>query len=137
MVLRVCLTILVAAAVLADTPAISAPLRGGDAFITAMSGNTLVGRVANGTPFKIYFLPGGQVTIQQGSGSPEYGTWSIDNVGDVCVTWAKDVAADSGCFRVDVSGSKVSWSDKNAMHSGGLLGSVAPLDLQRERASVP
>jgi len=136
MIFRACLTILVAAAALAGSSAIAAPLRGGDAFITAMNGNTLVGR-ANGTPFMIYFLPGGQVTIQRGSGGPEYGTWSIDDVGDVCVTWASGVAADSGCFRVDVSGSKVSWSDKNAKHSGGLLGSVAPLDLQRGSASLP
>jgi hypothetical protein len=137
MISRACLTILVTAAALAGTSAIAAPLRGGDAFITAMNGNTLVGKAADGTPFKIYFLPGGQVTIQRGSGNLEYGTWSIDDGGDVCVTWAKDVAADSGCFRVDVSGSRVSWSDKNAMHSGGLLGSVAPLDLQRGNASLP
>jgi hypothetical protein len=96
-----------------------------------MKGNTLVGMAANGSPFKIYFLPGGQATVQQGPGGVGYGTWSIDEFGDVCVDWNENVAIRSGCFLLDLAGSKVSWPDNNVMHSGRLLGSAVPLDLQK------
>ncbi|HVO01232.1 MAG TPA: hypothetical protein VMT54_03480 [Candidatus Cybelea sp.] len=107
------------------------PLRGGDAFISAMQGNTLNGKAADGTQFKVYFLPGGGVTLQRGSRQPEHGNWRVDDAGDICVAWEKGVSADAGCFRVDVSGSKVTWSNKDLSHSGGLLGGVFPLDMQK------
>ena len=77
-------------------------------------------------PFSIYFLPGGQLTIRQGSAHPKYGHWAIDENGDVCVKWAKQVIADSGCFRVDLDGSKMAWSNEGGTHTGGL----APLGAQ-------
>ena len=115
---------------LSAVPADAETLRG-DAFITAMGDNTLFGNGADGMPFKIYFLPGGQVTIQQGSADPKYGHWAIDESGDVGVEWAKQVSADSGCFRVDLDGNKVTWSNKDGTHTGGLLGSVAPLEMRK------
>ena len=66
-----------AVVLLAGVPAEAKPLRG-DAFITAMQGNTLTGKMANGTPYKLYFLPGGQATIQEGKAEPQSGTWSLD-----------------------------------------------------------
>ena len=115
---------------LSGVPADAKTLRG-DAFITAMDGNTLFGRNADGIPFKIYFLPGGQVTIQQGSADPKYGHWDIDESGDVCVTWAKQVTADAACFRVGLDGNKMTWSSKDGTHTGGLLGGVAPLEMRK------
>ena len=122
--------VLTTLSLLAGVPAEAKMLRG-DAFITAMDGNTLFGNSADGMPFKIYFLPGGQVTIQQGSAHPKYGHWDIDESGDVCVKWAKQMIADSGCFRVDLDGNKVTWSNKDGTHTGGLLGSVAPLETRK------
>jgi hypothetical protein len=117
---------------LSEVPAEAETLRG-DAFITAMDGNTLFGKGADGMPFKIYFLPGGQVTIQQGSAHPKSGHWAIDESGDVCVKWAKQVIADSGCFRVDLHGNKMTWANKDSTHTGGLLGSIAPLETKKSK----
>jgi hypothetical protein len=119
-----------AMALLAGFPAQAKDLRG-DAFITAMNGNTLTGKDANGAPFKLFFLPGGQATIQEGSNQPQYGSWKLDKSGDVCVDWAKPVAAESGCFSVKIDGDKVTWSNKDGSHTGGLLGVVAPLEMRK------
>jgi hypothetical protein len=105
----------------------------GDAFITAMQGNTLYGKMANGTPYKLYFLPGGQATIQEGDGQPQSGVWSLDNSGDVCLKWPAAVAAENGCYRVDVTGHKVNWSNKDGTQKARLFGGVAPLDMSKSQ----
>src|SRR5581483_4445885 len=103
----------------------------GDAFITAMQGNTLYGKMADGTPYKLYFLPGGQATIQEGNGQPQTGAWSLDNSGDVCLKWPAAVTSENGCYRVDVVGHKVTWSHKDGTQKARLFGGVAPLDMSK------
>ena len=119
-----------AVALLASVPAEAKPLRG-DAFITAMAGNTLTGKMADGTAYKLYFLPGGQATIQEGAAEPQSGSWSLDKSGDVCLKWPKAVASEDGCYRVDVVGHKVSWSNKDGTQKARLFGGVAPLELSK------
>jgi hypothetical protein len=119
-----------AAVLLAGVPAEAKSLHG-DAFITAMKGNTLTGKMADGTPYKLYFLPGGQATIQEGTGKPESGTWSLDRSGDVCLKWPGAVASDDGCYRVDVVGHKVTWSSKDGAQKARLFGGVAPLEMSK------
>jgi hypothetical protein len=121
-----------AVALLANAPAEAKALRG-DAFITAMDGNTLTGKMVDGTPYKLYFLPGGQATIQEGTGQPQSGTWSLDKSGDVCLKWPAAVAAEDGCYRVDVVGHKVSWSNKDGTQKARLFGGVAPLDMSKSQ----
>ncbi|GAB2178838.1 hypothetical protein [Dongia sp. agr-C8] len=118
-----------AAALLAGVPAEAKSLRG-DAFITAMAGNTLTGKTADGTPYKLYFLPGGQATIQEGTAETQTGAWSLDKSGDVCLKWPKAVVSEDGCYRVDVVGHKVSWSSKNGTQKARLFGGVAPLEMK-------
>ena len=119
-------------ALLASVPAQAKPLRG-DAFITAMQGNTLYGKMGDGTPYKLYFLPGGQATIQEGKAEPQHGTWSLDNNGDVCLKWSGKVASENGCYRVDVVGHKVTWSNKDGSGKARLFGGVAPLDMSKDQ----
>ena len=119
-------------AMLVALPTASATVLRGDAFVTAMNGNTLAGKDMNGNPFKLYFVPGGQATIQVGSNKPAFGSWTIDKSGDVCVKWAPGAAAEeAGCFRVQAEGSNVTWSNKDGTHKGGLLGAVAPLTMSK------
>jgi hypothetical protein len=120
-----------ALSVLVTSPAQAKPLRG-DAFITAMDGNTLYGKTADGTPYKLYFLPGGQATIQEGSAEPKHGAWSLDKSGDVCLKWPT-AASEDGCYRVDVVGHKVTWSNKNGSQKARLFGGVAPLEMQKNQ----
>ena len=103
----------------------------GDAFITAMQGNTLTGKMVDGTPYKLYFLPGGQATIQEGTAEPQSGSWSLDKSGDVCLKWPSGVGSEDGCYRVDVVGHKVSWSNKDGTQKARLFGGVAPLDMSK------
>jgi len=124
------LAALSAVALLASLPAEAKSLRG-DAFITAMEGNTLTGKMADGTRYKLYFLPGGQATIQEGDAAPQSGTWSLDKSGDVCLKWPKAVASEDGCYRVDVVGHKVTWSNKDGSQKARLFGGVAPLDMSK------
>jgi hypothetical protein len=120
------------AVLVAQTPAAAeATVLRGDAFITAMNGNTLAGKNVNGIPFKLYFVPGGQATIQEGSAEPQFGSWSIDKSGDVCLKWAAGVTAQAGCFTVRASGSDITWSNKDGSSKGGLLGVVAPLTMKQ------
>jgi hypothetical protein len=128
------LAAVVAAQLCASFPlaAMAKPLRG-DAFITAMSGNTLYGKQADGTPYKLYFLPGGQATIQEGKDDPQSGTWSLDKDGDVCLKWSGAVASENGCYKVDVVGHKVSWSNKDGTQKARLFGGVAPLDMSKSQ----
>jgi hypothetical protein len=124
------LAALSAVALLASVPAEAKPLRG-DAFITAMDGNTLYGKAADGTPYKLYFLPGGQATIQEGNDEAQHGAWSLDKSGDVCLKWPSAVASEDGCYRVDVVGHKVTWSNKDGSQKARLFGGVAPLELSK------
>jgi|SRR4051812_31737155 hypothetical protein len=124
------LAALSAVALLASVPAEAKSLRG-DAFITAMDGNTLSGKMGDGTPYKLYFLPGGAATIQEGSGKPQSGTWSLDKSGDVCLKWPSAVASSDGCYRVDVVGHKVTWSNKDGTQKARLFGGVAPLEMSK------
>ena len=103
----------------------------GDAFITAMNGNTLTGKMEDGTPYKLYFLPGGQATIQEGSGKPQFGAWSLDKSGDVCLKWPAAVTSENGCYSVSVVGHKVDWSNKDGTQKARLFGGVAPLDMSK------
>jgi hypothetical protein len=119
-----------AVVLLAGVPAEAKSLKG-DAFITAMDGNTLTGKMADGTKYKLYFLPGGQATIQEGTGQPESGTWSLDKSGDVCLKWPAAVASEDGCYRVGVIGHKVTWSSKDGSQKARLFGGVAPLDMSK------
>jgi hypothetical protein len=105
----------------------------GDAFITAMDGNTLTGKMADGTAYKLYFLPGGQATIQEGNGNPQYGAWSLDKSGDVCLKWPSSVTSENGCYRVDVVGHKVTWSNKDGTQKARLFGGVAPLEMSKSQ----
>jgi hypothetical protein len=130
MVNKLVLSALGAVAVLASLHAEAKSLHG-DAFITAMTGNTLTGKMADGTPYKLYFLPGGQATIQEGNGQPQSGTWSLDKSGDVCLKWPSAVGSEDGCYRVEVVGHKVSWSNKDGTQKARLFGGVAPLDMSK------
>ena len=95
-----------------------------------MEGNTLYGKMTDGTPYKLYFLPGGQATIQEGKAEPQHGAWSLDDNGDVCLKWTGDVASESGCYRVDVVGHKVTWSNKDGSQKARLFGGVKPLEMK-------
>src|SRR4051812_48882957 len=119
-----------AVALLASVPAEAKSLKG-DAFITAMAGNTLTGKLADGTKYKLYFLPGGQATIQEGTAQPVSGSWSLDKSGDVCLKWPAAEVSEDGCYRVDVVGHKVSWSNKDGTQKARLFGSVAALDMSK------
>jgi hypothetical protein len=119
-----------AIALLAGAPAEAKSLRG-DAFITAMDGNTLTGKMDDGTRYKLYFLPGGQATIQEGDAEPQRGAWSLDKSGDVCLKWPGAVASADGCYRVDVVGHKVTWSSKDGAQKARLFGGVAPLEMSK------
>jgi hypothetical protein len=96
-----------------------------------MEGNTLYGKAADGTKYKVYFLPGGQTTIQEGTAEAQHGTWSLDKAGDVCLKWPAAVASEDGCYRVDVVGHKVTWSNKDGSQKARLFGGVAPLDMTK------
>jgi hypothetical protein len=123
---------LAACAILAALPAQAKMLRG-DAFITAMDGNTLYGKMADATPYKLFFLPGGQATIQEGKNEPQHGTWSLDKSGDVCLKWPAAVASEDGCYNVSVIGHKVTWSNKDGSQKARLFGGVAPLEMSKSQ----
>ena len=117
---------------LASVPADAKPLRG-DAFITAMQGNTLYGKMADGTPYKVYFLPGGQATVQKGKAEPQHGSWSLDKSGDVCLKFSGSAGSENGCYHVDAVGHKVTWSNKDGSHKARLFGGVAPLEMEKNQ----
>ena len=118
------------AAALAAQPAMAKDLRG-DAFITALNGNTLTGKLPDGKPFNLYFLPGGQASYQETAGQTHFGTWKLDENGDVCVQWAPGGQMANGCFQVSLDGDKVTWSNMDGTHQGGLLGGVEPLTMSK------
>ena len=126
------LAALSAVALVASVPAEAKDLRG-DNFISTLNGNTLSGRLADGTPYRIYFLPGGQTTLQKGAHEPLFGQWKLDHAGDVCLTWPRGGAAEDGCYHVSFNGSKVIWSNKSRANRGALLGGIAPLEMSKSQ----
>ena len=104
----------------AAAPPARAQILQGDRFITAMKDNTVSGKTASGTAYNLYFLPGGMVTYSDADGHRESGSWRLDQVGDVCVSWQRDAALPTGCYRVTANGRSLSWSSKSA-HSGETL----------------
>ena len=120
--------LLTTAASLVTSLACAEPLRG-DAFITAMNGNTLSGKNAEGADFHVYFVPGGEVTYEDTAGKKESGKWELDGDSDVCVTWLQPTKKDIGCFKVSIEGRAVTWEGKTGVNHGGLRGEVAPLNL--------
>jgi hypothetical protein len=99
------------------------PIRWGD-FVTMMQGNTLSGKTAAGTVFNMYFIAGGNATYQEVGGTRDFGTWHLDQDGDVCVVWKNSPDSANGCFRVTVDGNKVAWEGKETGGSGVLRGGV-------------
>jgi hypothetical protein len=97
---------------LVSSVATSAADMRGDQFITMMDGNTLSGTDAAGSPFSLYFLPGGQATYTGRAGSDIQGAWKLDKDGDVCVRWSPRVEPVTGCFVVTTRGDKVTWRSK-------------------------
>jgi hypothetical protein len=130
MINKFALAALGAVALFAAVPAEAKDLRG-DNFISTLNGNTLVGKQADGTPYRIYFVPGGGATMQQGAHEPLFGKWELDKAGDVCLKWPSGGGVENGCYRVSFNGSKVTWSNKDGTHKGGLLGGVAPLEMSK------
>ncbi len=103
----------------------------GDAFVTAMNGNTLHGKAADGAEFHVFFLPGGEVTYEDTAGKQEFGTWAFDNEGDVCVTWLQPVKKEASCYRVNANGPVVTWEGKSGTKQSGLHGEALPLNLTK------
>jgi len=96
----------------------------GDRFITAMKDNTVSGKTASGTACNLYFLPGGMVTYSDADGHRDSGSWRLDRVGDVCVSWHGDAALPTGCYRVTANGRSLSWWNKSARSGETLRGAV-------------
>lgn len=90
----------------------------GDQFVTMMDGNALSGTDAAGTPFNLYFLPGGQATYTSRAATVP-GTWELDRDGDVCMHWQGHVGPMTGCFVAASEGDKVTWRPKS--HHGETL----------------
>jgi hypothetical protein len=96
----------------------------GDRFVTAMKDNTVSGRTATGTAYNLYFLPGGTATYSDAAGHRESGSWRLDQVGDVCVSWHGEAALPTGCYRVSANGRSLAWSNKSASSGEALRGAV-------------
>ncbi len=96
----------------------------GDRFITAMKDNTVSGKTGSGTAYNLYFLPGGMVTYSDAAGHRDSGSWRLDQVGDVCVSWHGDAALPTGCYRVTATGRSLSWWNKSARGGDTLRGAV-------------
>ena len=96
----------------------------GDRFITAMKDNTVSGRTAAGAAYNLYFLPGGAATYSDAAGHRESGSWRLDQVGDVCVSWHGAAALPTGCYRVTADGRSLSWSSKSGRSGETLRGAV-------------
>jgi hypothetical protein len=106
-------------------PALASELRG-DAFVTALNGNTLTATTPSGKPVHLYFLPGGRASYQEASGTAHAGFWHLTHTGNVCVTWAPGASLGNGCLGLAQSG-KITWSSFRGLHLGGLTGGVNTL----------
>jgi hypothetical protein len=89
----------------------------GDQFVTMMDGNALSGTDNAGSPFSLYFLPGGEATYIARGGELVHGRWQLDKDGDVCVKWPRPTEAMRGCFDVTVDGAEVRWRAKRDSES--------------------
>jgi hypothetical protein len=118
------------ATILLSSQARAEPLVG-DNFISVMKGNTLSGKTQMGVNYSIYFLPGGEVSYQDGTGRVDKGNWSIDPDGDVCIKWRSPSNLPNDCYKVDIDGSKVSWRGKTGTGHAGLRGEVVPMDMKK------
>jgi hypothetical protein len=96
----------------------------GDRFVTAMKDNTVSGRTAAGMAYNLYFLPGGAVTYGDAAGHRASGSWRLDRVGDVCVSWHGNAAMPVGCYRVRVNGRSLVWGNDSAHTDETLRGAV-------------
>jgi hypothetical protein len=96
----------------------------GDRFITAMKDNTVSGRTAAGAAYNLYFLPGGTATYSDAVGHRNGGSWRLDRVGDVCVSWHGDTALPTGCYRVRADGRSLAWWNKSTRSDEMLRGAV-------------
>jgi hypothetical protein len=96
----------------------------GDRFITAMKDNTVSGRTAAGAAYNLYFLPGGTVTYSDAVGHRNSGSWRLDRVGDVCISWRGDTALPTGCYRVRADGRSLAWWNKSTRSDELLRGAV-------------
>jgi len=63
------------------------------------------------------------------AGKKESGMWKLDSDGAICVAWPKLAKVNSGCFKVNMEGSAVTWMGKRGVHRGELRGEVVPLSL--------
>lgn len=96
----------------------------GDRFITAMKDNTVSGKSDAGTTYNLYFLPGGAATYSDALGHHVDGSWRLDRVGDVCVSWHGTTALANACYRVRADGGAVYWWNKSARSDDILRGAV-------------
>jgi hypothetical protein len=96
----------------------------GQRFIDVMQDNTLSGTTAEGGRFNMYFLPGGEVTYDEASGSSDHGRWWMDPDGDVCVRWAGYDRERDHCFAVSVDGDHLLWQGKGGSGESVLRGGV-------------
>ncbi len=107
------------------TPAHSEPTQlVGNMFINAMKDNTLSGRTSDGVPYNAYFLSGGLVTYEAGSGEKDTGRWRIDKDGQLCVAFVKRDKGQENCFVVKLDGRVLSWEGKTRTERGILRGSI-------------
>jgi len=96
----------------------------GDRFVTAMKDNTVSGRTAPGTAYNLYFLPGGAATYSDAAGHRESGSWRLDRVGDVCVSWHGNAALPAGCYSVRANGRSLVWGNDSTHTDEMLRGAV-------------
>ena len=122
--MRIPTFVLACAVLLAAALPAQALILQGDRFVTAMKDNTVSGRTAAGTAYNLYFLPGGAVTYSDAAGNRESGSWRLDRVGDVCVSWHGNAAMPVGCYRVRADGRNLVWGNDSAHTDETLRGAV-------------
>lgn len=112
-----------------STPA-EGMLLSGTRFVEAMKDNTVSGMTADGTPYNIYFVEGGQATFTDALGRHDSGRWHIDARGGVCLQWSIPTTPQNGCFRVNVDGRHMTWTSQGGDVNAALRGSVTSAYLQ-------
>jgi len=89
-----------------------------------MKDNTVSGTTNSGTVYNLYFLPGGTVTYRDAAGRRDGGSWRLDRVGDVCMSWQRADAVPAGCYRITANGRSLSWWNRSASSGDTLRGTV-------------
>ena len=66
------------------------------------------------------------------NGENDTGRWRFNDVGDVCIVW-NNLAPSlfTGCYRIDLEGSKMRWSSKSAGMQLVLRGYVSSTTLNQ------